>query len=121
MFDIPQKGKKVLNKIKDKISKIFSKLDQYEIKWSGISIIDMESDVGAEAEAKTIRHPNGQVCADVHIAYPTFEVMLFDDDDVNSIIGTIPTKAVNIYFTTIGKLAIFPPLSLFLNIKGILL
>ena len=88
MFDIPQKGEKLL----DKISKIFSTLDQYEIKWSGISIIDMEADVGAEAEAKTVRHPNGQVCADVHIAYPTFEVMLFDDDDANSIMETIIQK-----------------------------
>lgn len=54
-----------------------------------MDIMDMEIDVGVGAEMSETFHENGQVCSDANISFPLFSVTVGEDDDADTLIGTL--------------------------------
>lgn len=54
-----------------------------------LDILDAEADIGVSAEASGTLHEDGQLCIDANISFPVFSVAVGEDDDADTLIGTL--------------------------------
>ncbi len=58
-----------------------------------IDVLDVQIDMGIEANASVTLHPNSQICTDVKIAYPVFSLSICGDDDIDTLLGLLGFSA----------------------------
>lgn len=54
---------------------------------SCIDILDAQFDVGAKTDAEIVRKSNNQVCADVDVCFPTFDIAICGDGASDTLLG----------------------------------
>lgn len=58
-----------------------------------VKVVDVEVDVGVEAEAQAVFRPNRQMCVELAVSFPILTVSVCEDDTADTILGDLGVSA----------------------------
>lgn len=58
-----------------------------------IDVIDIQADMGIEANANVKSRPNSQICTDISVSFPVLSVSVCGDDEADTVIGLLGLSA----------------------------